>query len=229
MLQNSIGGGKPKMFYHFRTTMNGQFPTSSIMESIPNTESEQQQLIDTIQDWKTNEFKRIVIEEAKPRPGIIRLMDEALNDPTIAVGVCSASTKEAAIQTLKSTIGIDRINKLNVCILGDDVIKKKPDPLIYNTAAAKLNMNSAQCVVIEDSVVGLKAAVAANMKCIITYTSSTVDRDFYSEGAVAVIPDLESTNVTLNHIFNPIRQYGMEHAEFLVGIKDPIIKQPSNV
>ena len=36
-----------------------------------------------------------------------------------------------------------------------------------------------RCVVIEDSIVGLKAAKGAGMRCIITYTESTENEDFY--------------------------------------------------
>lgn len=96
---------------------------------------------------------------------------------------------------------------------------KKPDPLIYNTARERLGLSAHQCIVIEDSLVGLRAAVAANMKCLITYTSSTANHDFYGEGASATVPDLGSRNVTLETIFGPLRQKG-PNAEILVGIKD---------
>jgi HAD superfamily hydrolase (TIGR01509 family) len=44
-------------------------------------------------------------------------------------------------------------------IAGDDVSAKKPDPMIYNTARERLGIDDAQkCVVIEDSLVGLRAA-----------------------------------------------------------------------
>lgn len=56
---------------------------------------------------------------------------------------------------------------------GDDVDKKKPDPKIYNVAAQKLGLNPADCLVVEDSTIGLQAALGAGMRCIITYTPST--------------------------------------------------------
>ena len=34
----------------------------------------------------------------------------------------------------------------------------------------------------------------AGMKCIITYTESTKDQDFYGEGADAVVPDLANVS-----------------------------------
>jgi HAD superfamily hydrolase (TIGR01509 family) len=208
------------MFFHFRTTMGGKFPTQGDKPA-PVTSDEQQTLIDLLQDYKTNEFKRLVEEEAEPRPGVLRLMDEAFADPTVRVGVCSAATKEAALKTLQTTLGEERLAKLDVLLLGDDVSAKKPDPLIYNTARERLDMKPEQCIVIEDSIVGLRAAVAAKMKCIITYTPSTADRDFYGEGAAATIPDLESRQVTLTSILQPLRDNGYD-AELLVGMKDPV-------
>lgn len=62
--------------------------------------------------------------------------------------------------------------RLHVSV-GDDVDKKKPDPKIYNMAAQKLGLNPADCLVVEDSTIGLQAAMGAGMRCIITYTPST--------------------------------------------------------
>lgn len=42
-------------------------------------------------------------------------------------------------------------------LAGDDVQHKKPDPSIYKTAAARLAVDPAECLVIEDSTIGLQA------------------------------------------------------------------------
>lgn len=214
MLQNTIGGGKPKMLFHFRNTTKA-FPKVG-NKAAPSTLEEEQSLIDDLQNWKTNKFKELLELEAKPRPGVVELMDEALNDPNILVGVCSAATKEAAAKTLDICLGPERVQKLDVCILGDDVSAKKPDPMIYNTARERLGMDASQCVVIEDSLVGLRAAVAANMRSLITYTSSTANQDFLAEGADAKVPDL--SGVTLSSIFDNMRQ----NTELLRGVKDAV-------
>lgn len=57
------------------------------------------------------------------------------------------------------------------------------------------------------------------MKCLITYTASTENEDFYAQGADAKVPDLGSRNVTLESIFGPMREKGLD-AELLPGIKD---------
>lgn len=91
--------------------------------------------------------------------------------------------------------------------------------MIYNTARERLDIDKDRCVVIEDSMVGLRAAKAAGMKCVITYTSSTESEDFYGEGADAKVPDLGSRNVNLESIFGPLRE--SLNSELLAGIKDP--------
>jgi len=192
-------------------------------------------LIDVLQDRKTELYKQTVQESAVARPGLLELMDSALADPTIGVGVCSASTKEAAQKVLECTLGPDRVAKLDVCILGDDVSEKKPSPMIYNAARDQLSsLPATSCVVVEDSSVGLKAAKAAGMRCIITYTESTAAEDFYGKGADAKVPDLANNGnpVTLAAIFGPLKErYGGAGdndnndndsmlPELLVGIKD---------
>lgn len=147
------------MFFHFQNT-TGAFPMVGDKAS-PATQEEQQALIDKLQDHKTNIYKEFIEEKAVPRPGVIELMDEALADPRIAVGVCSASTKAAVTKVLAVTLGEERRSKLDVCILGDDVSEKKPNPMIYNVAREKIGIDKERCVVIEDSMVGLRAAKAA--------------------------------------------------------------------
>ena len=46
--------------------------------------------------------------------------------------------------------------------------------------------------VVEDSLVGLRAAKAAGMKCVITYTEQTAAEDFYGEGADAKLLDFSA-------------------------------------
>eukprot|EP00977_Amphora_coffeiformis_P002430 scaffold451_cov184-Amphora_coffeaeformis.AAC.16 len=207
------------MFHYFRNTA-GTFPMVG-GNPAPTTPDEEQAMVDALQTWKTNHYKTLLETKAVARPGVVALMDQALQDPTIAVGVCSAATKEAAAKTLSITLGDDRVQQLDVCILGDDVAAKKPDPLIYHTAAERLGVPADRCVVVEDSLIGLQAAVAAGMKCIITYTSSTASVDFYGHGAKAKMPDLASAAVTLDDIFGPLRNEGLD-AELLVNVRDPI-------
>ncbi len=57
----------------------------------------------------------------------------------------------------------------------EDVENPKPDPEIYNLLANELNMLPSECLVIEDSASGVKAAIAAGMGCIAVTTDLTRD------------------------------------------------------
>jgi beta-phosphoglucomutase-like phosphatase (HAD superfamily) len=67
--------------------------------------------------------------------------------------------------------GIDDI--IDVIITGDDVQKGKPDPESYLLAAQKLDVLPDECLVLEDSVNGVTAALEAGMHVIAIATPFT--------------------------------------------------------
>jgi len=56
-------------------------------------------------------------------------------------------------------------------VAAEDVPDCKPDPAGYNLARAALNVEPADCVVIEDSLPGLRAARGAGLRCAMLSTS----------------------------------------------------------
>ncbi|KAG9451456.1 hypothetical protein H6P81_011421 [Aristolochia fimbriata] len=199
VFQNQVGGGKPKMRWYFK---EHGWPSSSIFETPPTTDSDRETLIDTLQDWKTERYKEIIKSgTVEPRPGVLRLMDEA-RAAGIKLAVCSAATKSSVILCLENLIGLERFKNLNCFLAGDDVKEKKPDPSIYLTAAKKLDVAASNCLVVEDSFIGLQAATKAGMPCIITYTSSTANQDF--KDAIALYPEL--SNITLKDLEDLLQQ-----------------------
>jgi len=212
ILQNTVGGGKPKMKWHFNNKSG--WPKSK-MGDVPTTDEDKDALVDALQDTKTEIYKKIVTEVASARPGVIEMLDAVLERPDIAAGICSAATKGGFDQVVNSVVGKDRLSRLDVVMAGDDVPRKKPDPIIYKLAGEKVGLAPENCVVVEDSLVGLRAAKGAGMKCIITYTESTKDCDFYAEGADAVVEDFSGIN--LDTIFQPLFD---GEKELLKGIKE---------
>ncbi|KAL7248156.1 hypothetical protein ACSBR2_002964 [Camellia fascicularis] len=75
------------------------------------------------------------------------------------LAVCSAATKSSVVLCLENLIGIERFKSLDCFLAGDDVKEKKPDPSIYLTAAKKLGLSAKECLVVEDSVIGLQCLV----------------------------------------------------------------------
>ena len=143
-------------------------------------------LIAGLHQSKTRLFADIVEGGRMPlRPGVARLIDEALG-AGMKVAVCSTSN-EMSVRAILRQLGPERVPLIAV-FTGDIVAKKKPDPAIYRLAAETLGLDPAQCVVIEDSNNGLRAALAAGMVCIVTTSSFTGDEDF--TGAARVVTDL---------------------------------------
>mmetsp|Transcript_36209 Transcript_36209/g.88063 ORF Transcript_36209/g.88063 Transcript_36209/m.88063 type:complete len:336 (-) Transcript_36209:283-1290(-) len=199
ILQNTVGGGKPKMKWHFNNKSG--WPASK-MGGVPTSDEDKDALVDSLQDTKTEIYKKLVTEVATARPGVLEMLDAVLDRPDIAAGICSAATRGGFDQVVNSVVGKDRLDSLDVVMAGDDVPRKKPDPIIYQLAGEKVGLAPEKCVVVEDSLVGLRAAKGAGMRCIITYTESTKDCDFYAEGADAVVEDF--SKITLDDVFKPL-------------------------
>ena len=196
ILQNTVGGGKPKMRWYF-----GKYgwPSQKGGVAAPGETDAQESLVDALQDFKTQAYKDLVANVAKPRPGVLRLMEEA-RSAGIYVAVCSAATKTSVEFTLNNLLGEEQFSALDCFLAGDDVSNKKPDPEIYITASKKLDVHPDKCIVVEDSTIGLNAALGAGMDCIITYTGSTATEAF--EGAKMVVSDLGESpaKVTLDDL-----------------------------
>ena len=58
-----------------------------------------------------------------------------------------------------------RLQGLDVFMAGDDVDKKKPDPSIYRIAAERLKVDPKECLVVEDSTIGLQVDHCHSFAC----------------------------------------------------------------
>lgn len=183
-LQNSIGGGKEKMRWYFN---NYGWPDGKAADS-DDVKDERETFISHLHARKTEMYQRLIHEgKAKVRPGVLRLMDEAYARG-LKLAICSAANAKAVHLVLDMLVGEERLKKFDVILAGDDVKQKKPDPLIYNVARERLGVKAEDCVVVEDSQIGLQAGLGADMKVVITHTPYTATQQF--NGATAVFPNL---------------------------------------
>ena len=83
VLQNTVGGGKPKMMHYFNQEVK-TWPTVRGGPA-PADEAAQVALVDQLQDTKTDFYKVIVEKVATARPGVLELMDAAIADPNLKV------------------------------------------------------------------------------------------------------------------------------------------------
>ena len=71
------------------------------------------------------------------------------------------------------------ISEKFTCVVGqEDVTKHKPDPEVYNLAARRLGCANADCIVIEDTVLGAEAAISAGMSVYILLNGVNSRTDF---------------------------------------------------
>jgi len=167
-----IAGGKERMRHYFEQT------------GWPEGVEDKDEFIKEMHKLKTDLFMEIIASGELPlRPGVKRLVDEAIADG-MTMAICTTSNERAVNMVADRMLGAERKAKFAEILAGDVVSKKKPDPEIYNLAAARLGLDPAECVVIEDSRNGLLAAKAAGMVCVITTSSYTTEEDFNEADAV---------------------------------------------
>ena len=106
--------------------------------------------------------------------GLLRLARQTL----CKTGLATMSYREEVLHVLRS---LDLEKELDVVVTREDVQNPKPDPEIYLTAASKLDVSPRECVVLEDSVSGVKSALAAGTHVIGFATPFTSD-GLYSSG-----------------------------------------------
>lgn len=97
-------------------------------------------------------------------PGVKDLIQAAFEDPHWRLAIATSSPLKKSLETLKAA----RVSPdpFDAYITGDHVVNKKPHPEIYLKAADSIDLDPAQCVVLEDAVTGVAAAKAAGMKCL---------------------------------------------------------------
>lgn len=181
------GGGKERMTAYFNDV---GWPTDYTGDT-----DKQQTLVKTLHLRKTELFNELIDKGSIPlRPGVLRLIDEALA-AKVTVAVCSTSSEQAVRNLVRAMMGADRAGRIPV-YAGDMVANKKPSPDVYLMAAKELKLSPAQCVVVEDSTIGLAAAKAAGMVCCVTKSSYAALEDFAQ--ADRVVPDLDEGSVDLD-------------------------------
>lgn len=180
----NISGGKERMLHYWKTTQ----PALREVEAMAL-----QDTINRLHELKTAAYERAVNDGVVSlRPGVLRLMDEALADGLqMAIATTTSPANIAAL--LRRAVGPDW--RLNFTAIGDASTApvKKPDPQVYLQMLAALKLPPAQCLAFEDSGNGLQSATAAGLATLITPTRYTAHHDF--SAAMRVVPDLSQVNL----------------------------------
>jgi len=166
-------------------------------ESMPD-DGTRQEKVKELHLLKTKIFNDMICDGGIPlRPGVLRLVDEAIQKG-VRLACCSTSSENAVTNLIKTLMGEERASKFSI-FAGDMVTKKKPAPEVYLMAVDQMGLDKSRCVIVEDTSIGLAAAKAAGISCIVTKSAYAAMEDF--TGANVIVDELgddPSTGVTVD-------------------------------
>lgn len=104
-----------------------------------------------------------------------------------SLALCSSAPLWKVMVNIKA-VGLDE-NDFDLVLSGEDVTRNKPDGQIYELAAAGLGKKKDECLVVEDSIAGVKAACSAGIDCLGLTTGET-SHALASAGALYTASDV---------------------------------------
>jgi beta-phosphoglucomutase-like phosphatase (HAD superfamily) len=135
-------------------------------------------LIKKLHAAKTEHYVRLVEQGGLPlRPGVARLIDQARR-AGIRLAIATTTSPENVGALLRATLGDGAEAWFEAIGAGDIVPTKKPAPDIYRWVLDRLALPAENCLAIEDSANGLRAARAAGLRCLVTPNDYTAGEYF---------------------------------------------------
>ena len=128
--------------------------------------------------------------------GVTELLEELQGKTKIALATMSG---RKVVDNLLSEKRIEAY--FDVVVSADEVVNAKPDPEVFLVSAKKLGVNMKDCVVVEDSVFGVRAAKEAKMQCIAVSSGVYSKEELQEEQPDMVIGSLIEKENILGFIF----------------------------
>jgi beta-phosphoglucomutase len=132
--------------------------------------------------------------------GATELLEELQGKTKIALATMSNRKVVDTLLPAKKIRGY-----FDVVVTADDVCKPKPDPEVFLVAAAKLGVKKEDCVVVEDSVFGVRAAKTAGMWCIAVPSGVYSREELEKENPDLIIGSLVEKGKIMNFVFGSMR------------------------
>jgi len=124
--------------------------------------------IDTVKERTYDIYLEIIHDVLRPLPGVHEFIEKC-KDTGKKVAVASSADRRKVVGNLKE-IELP-LTLFDAIIVAEDVVYKKPAPDIFLLAAERLQLNPAECLVVEDAVSGVTAAKTAGARCLALTTS----------------------------------------------------------
>ena len=146
--------------------------------------------------------------------GLLRLAKET----GCRTGLATMSYRTEVFHVLRA---LDVERSLDLVLTREDVQSPKPDPEIYLLASRRLEVSPEECLVVEDSPNGVRAAVAAGMNVIAFATPFTI-RALHDSQVLAHERILHESEKLLDMVRRIVREHERNvHSDSVVGKEEP--------
>lgn len=135
---------------------------------------------------RKNEYYKVLLNQLTPAallPGVVLVLEQ-LKKQGIKIAIGSSSKNTPLIL---EKIGLAHC--FDAVADGNQIKNSKPDPEVFLLAAAKLQVRPEECVVVEDAVAGIDAALAGKMKAVAVGAAAGYAK------AQAAFPDLSKISI----------------------------------
>ncbi len=179
-----VSGGKERIRAYWES--RGDMPKDVGHDGIAQT-------VARIHELKTAAYEQAVQDGmVQMRPGVLPLMAEAM-EAGLVLAIATTTSPVNITSLLKQAMGLDWQSHFSVIEDATTAPRKKPDPSVYLQTLKRLGMDASECLALEDSANGLKAARSAGLATVITQNDFTAHHDF--TGALRVLPSLDGVGL----------------------------------
>jgi beta-phosphoglucomutase-like phosphatase (HAD superfamily) len=151
-----LGGSFPEELFY----QTGGKPTEQILEMLRDEHGLQVNDVQRLAQRKEGYFLEL-IHEVKPIEAVVQFAKRWSGIKPLAV---ASGGFHRQIDLTLDALGMRPLFTAVVCV--EDYIRGKPFPDPFLEAARRLRLAPAECLVFEDSVLGVAAAAAAGMECV---------------------------------------------------------------
>lgn len=134
--------------------------------------------VESLHRLKSRHFRRrLEAGEVTLRPGVRRLMLEA-GSAGLQLALVTNASRASLEPFLEHTLGRELREVVSAIVSGEEVERKKPASDLYRLALDRLGRKPGECIVLEDSAMGLIAAREAEIPVVVTVNADTRGQDF---------------------------------------------------
>jgi beta-phosphoglucomutase len=140
--------------------------------------------------FKEEAFRSLLVGRVTALPGaaeLVRALDAAGHPQAVA-----SSAPRENIDFILEALGLAAC--FDAVASADDVRRGKPNPEIFTLAARRLGVPPLDCVVLEDAVVGVRAAIRAGMRVYAVTTTRARDELAHADRVVDSLEELDSSD-----------------------------------